>query len=67
MHAREGIMTQQEATEMATQLLATYGERAFEISMPDEESYVLMRKTFLTLGRLSGPDGEFHIIRVYPA
>ena len=60
-------MTQQEATEMATQLLQTYGERAFEISMPDEDSYNLMRTTFFDLGRLTGPDGEFHIIRVYPA
>lgn len=57
-------MTQQEATNMATQLLATYQERAFEISMPDEPSYDLMRATFAGLGRPTGPDGEFFVIKV---
>lgn len=59
-------MTQIEATDMATQLLATYGHRAFEISMPDKASYELMRSTFLTMGRESGPDGEFFVVKVFP-
>jgi len=60
-------MTQIEATDMATQLLATYGLRGFEISMPDEASYGIMRETLLKMGRESGPDGEFYVIRVFPA
>ena len=59
-------MTQIEATDMATQLLATYGDRGFEISMPDHASYELMRATLLTLGRDSERDGEFNIIKVFP-
>jgi hypothetical protein len=60
-------MTEQEATDMATQLLATYGGRAFDISMPDQASYLLMRETFTRLGRGNGPDGEFFVIKVFPA
>ena len=60
-------MTQTEATDMATQLLSTYSERAFEISMPDKASYDLMRATFAGLGRLTGPDGEFFVIKVPPS
>ena len=51
---------------MATQLLESYRERAFEISMPDAPSYELMRKTFADLGRQTGPDGEFFVIKVFP-
>lgn len=57
-------MTETEATDMAARLLASYGERAFEISMPDEASYDLMRAAFTRLGRMNGPGGEFFIIKV---
>ncbi|MEZ0327581.1 MAG: hypothetical protein ACAH95_16905 [Fimbriimonas sp.] len=57
-------MTQKEATDMAVQLLATYPHRAFEISMPDKADYDLMRATLRRLGRKSGPDGEFFVIKV---
>lgn len=60
-------MTENEAMDMATQLLSRYGDRAFEISMPDEASYILMRETFARLGRKSGPDGEFYVVKVAPA
>ncbi len=59
-------MTQSDATNMAIQLLSTYGDRAFEISMPDQSSYDLMRSTFAELGRETGPDGEFFVIKVFP-
>jgi hypothetical protein len=59
-------MTELEATEMATQLLGSYKDRGFDISMPDQESYDLMRRTFARLGRDSGPDGEFFVIKVSP-
>lgn len=59
-------MTQKEATDMATQLIDSYGGKAFEISMPDKQSYDLMRTTFSGLGRDSGPDGEFLIIKIAP-
>ena len=58
-------MTQKEATDMASQLLATYHDRAFEISMPDKEGYELMRATFAELGRETGPDGEFFVLKVF--
>ncbi len=58
-------MTEKEATDMATQLISTYNHRPFEISMPDAESYALMRKTFGDLGRETGPDGEFFVIKVF--
>ncbi|CAN5603208.1 hypothetical protein BH11ARM2_BH11ARM2_32040 [soil metagenome] len=57
-------MNQTEATEMATSLLTTYGDRPFEISMPDKAEYDQMRATFLRLGRPTGPDGEFFVIKV---
>ena len=60
-------MTQQEATNMATQLLAAYGTRGFEVSMPDQADYDLMRATLAHLGRETGPDGEFFVIKVTPA
>jgi hypothetical protein len=59
-------MTDREATEMATQLLTTYQGRPFEISMPDQASYDLMRATFARLGHTTGPDGEFFVIKVFP-
>jgi len=59
-------MTQNDATQMATQLLADYGDRGFDISMPDQESYDLMRATLTGLGRPSGPDGDFFVIKVFP-
>ena len=58
-------MTQAESTDMATRLLASYGDRAFEVSMPDEASYDQMRTTFDRLGRATGPDGEFFVIKVF--
>jgi len=58
-------MTQTEVTDMATQLLETYPSRPFEISMPDKESYDMMRDTLTRLGRSSGPDGEFYIVKVF--
>jgi hypothetical protein len=57
-------MTDTEATSMATSLLLSFGPKAFEISMPDEKSYSLMRETFARLGRVTGPDGEFFVVRV---
>lgn len=60
-------MTDLEATNMATSLIATYGDRAFEISMPDKHTYEQMRKTFVRLGRRSGPDGEFFVVKVFAA
>ena len=60
-------MTQENATELATELLKTHGMNGFEISMPDKEGYNLMRATLAGLGRPSGPDGEFYVVRVPPA
>jgi len=60
-------MTEIKAMEMATHLLETYPERGFDVSMPDKESYDLMRSAFARLGRDSGPDGEFFVVRVFPA
>ena len=59
-------MTDREATDMATKLLTSYGDRAFEISMPDKAGYDLMRTTFARLGRPTGPDGEFFVVKVFP-
>jgi len=59
-------MTEKEATDMATQLLTTYGSRGFEVSMPDQASYDLMRTTLASMGRPTGPDGEFFVIKVDP-
>jgi hypothetical protein len=59
-------MTNQEATDMALQLLSTYADRGFEISMPDAESYELMRATFARLGRPTKPNGELNLIKVLP-
>ena len=33
--------------------------------MPDSASYDQMRKTFARLGRTTGPDGEFFVIKVF--
>ena len=57
-------MTPQEAKDMAQELLAQYGDRGFEVSMGDEVEYDLIREAFTELGRESGPDGEFFIVRV---
>lgn len=59
-------MNEQQAIELATQLLKTHGDQGFEISMPDEEGYRLMRRTLAHLGRPSGPDGEFFVVKVAP-
>ena len=59
-------MTEIKAMDLATDLLKTYGDQGFEVSMPDKESYDLMRSTFARLGRTSGPDGEFFIIKIFP-
>jgi hypothetical protein len=58
-------MTEVEASSLAEQLLDSHAERAFEISMPDEASYALMRMTFAKLGRETGPDGEFFVVKVF--
>ena len=58
-------MTQQEANDMATQLLGSFGAKPFEISMPDRAGYEMMRSTFASLGRETGPDGEFFIVKVF--
>ena len=58
--------TQQESNDMAMRLLASYGDRAFEVSMPDEASYDQMRETLAGLGRPTGPDGESFVIKVAP-
>jgi hypothetical protein len=58
-------MTEIEAGDLARQLIKTYADRAFEISMPDGPSYELMRSTFAKLGRPTGPDGEFFVVKVF--
>ena len=58
-------MTETEATKLAEQLIGSYADRAFEISMPDEPSYKLMRATFAKLGRETGPDGDFFVVKVF--
>jgi hypothetical protein len=59
-------MTHQEATDMATQLLTAYPDRPFGLSMPDLDSYDLMRATFARMGHSTRPDGEFFVIKVFP-
>lgn len=44
-------VSEDEAREIAMRLLATYQCRAFEIAMPDKESYDLMRSSVEDLGR----------------
>ena len=58
-------MTNEEATTLAKQLIESNGNAAFEVSMPDHDSYNLMRETFATLGHPTGPDGEFNIVKVF--
>lgn len=60
-------MTNIEATEMAKKLLESHGDAGFDISMPDQEAYDLMLRTFEELGRPAGHDGEFLMVRVGPA
>ncbi len=60
-------MNQSEATSVAKALLETHGDQAFEMSMPDEAGYHLMRATFEELGRSTDPDGEFFVIKVSPS
>lgn len=60
-------MTKTEATEMAKNLLKAHGDAGFDISMPDQEAYDLMLRTFDELGRPAGHDGEFLMVRVSPA
>jgi hypothetical protein len=60
-------MTNQEATDLALQLIAQYPDRGFDVSMADQADYDLMRATFTRLGRKSGPDGDFFIVRVEAA
>jgi hypothetical protein len=59
-------MTEIEASMLAKQLIESYPDREFEISMPDEFSYALMRSEFAKLGRQTGPDGDFFVVKVYP-
>lgn len=58
-------MTKTEANDLARSLLSSYGDRPFEVSMPDEAEYTLMRETFAGLGRPTGPDGEFFVVKVF--
>ena len=58
-------MNQEEADKMATQLLDTYPDRGFEVSMPDKQGYEIMMATFARLGRPTGPDGEFFVVKVF--
>lgn len=60
-------MTRQQATELATELLNTNGERGFEISMPDRTDYDQMRQVFADLGRPSHEDGGAYFIIAVPA
>lgn len=60
-------MNEKEAFDMAKHLLETYGDRGFDVSMPDEAEYGLMRTAFDRLGRETGPDGEFFVVKVAPA
>lgn len=60
-------MTEIEASKLAGQLIESYAGRAFEISMPDQSSYNFMRSAFAKLGRPTGPDGEFFVIKVFAA
>lgn len=59
-------MTESEARTMAKNLISSYGDRGFEISMPDQSGYDLLRIAFAALGRPTGPDGEFFVITVFP-
>lgn len=58
-------MNEIEANELAKHLVETYADRAFEISMADAPSYTLMRGAFAKLGRETGPDGEFFVVKVF--
>jgi len=58
-------MTETEASKLARQLIGNYADRAFEISMPDQSSYNFMRHAFAKLGRATGPDGEFFVVKVF--
>jgi hypothetical protein len=57
-------MTNKEVTDLAIKLIAQYPHRSFDISMADQADYDLMRATLARLGRKSGPDGEFFVVRV---
>jgi hypothetical protein len=59
-------MTDTEAIELAKALIANHCSRAFDISLPDVESYALMRRTLSELGRESEPGGDFFAIAVLP-
>jgi hypothetical protein len=65
--AKSEVMTKIEAIEMAKNLLAAHGNSGFDISMPTQEAYDLMLRTFEELGRSAGQDGEFLMVRVAPA
>jgi len=58
-------MTEDEAIDLATQLLLANGNSAFDVSMPDQQDYDLMRTTFDRLGHPTGPDGDFFVVRVF--
>jgi hypothetical protein len=58
-------ITEVEAGKLAKKLIDSYADRAFEISMPDQSSYEFMRGAFSRLGRSTGPDGEFFVVKVF--
>lgn len=60
-------MNNTEATALAKQLIESNGNLPFEISMPDRASYEQMREIFASLGRPTGPDGEFFVVKVFAA
>ncbi|RYG26534.1 hypothetical protein EON82_02960 [bacterium] len=52
---------------MAKRLLTQYGDRGFDVSMGNRYDCDLIREAFIALGRESGPDGDFFVVRVGPA
>jgi hypothetical protein len=58
-------MTEQEVNELATQLLATYGDRGFQISMPDETSLGQMATALTRMGHQTVPGADPLLLRVF--
>ena len=57
-------MTEQEAKDMAKQLLTQHGDRGFDVSMGDRVDYDLMRTAFDRLGRETGANDASFVVRV---
>lgn len=58
-------MTEQEAKDMAKQLLTQHGDRGFDVSMADRVDCDLMRTAFDRMGRETGTNGEFFVVKVF--